>query len=345
MSSEDIEVRPYHEGDEEGVLDLFNSVFAEGDPGYHDRTRDHWRWEFQKNPAGNQVVLGIEAPSPEHPRGRVVAQYACLPAVVNLRGERVMCGQGIDSVVHPDYRRGLKREGAFLKVARYYFDHYGIPSVNAFGYGLPNQKAYRVGVRMLNYVPIAAPLPTIARNLFDKSDDAEVGRNAAEGRLVEVSRFADSCDTLWKRIEPGYPMAIVRDSRYLNWRYVDCPSVRYRCYAIVDADGSWRAAFVLRNDWTGPPILALCEVVCGHDDFAAFARVLREATADARRVGQQRVETWIPDSHPFFQAAQTHGFLTESSPFNLCIKIYRDDVSPEWAKANWWYSIGDSDVF
>lgn len=345
MSSEDIEVRPYREGDEESVLELFNAVFAEGDPNYRDRSVDHWRWEFLRNPAGNQVVLGIEPPSSEHPRGRAIAQYACLPAVVNLRGERVMCGQGIDSVVHPDYRRGLKREGAFLKVAKYYFEHYGIPSVNAFGYGLPNQKAYRVGVRMLNYVPIAAPLPTIARNLFDKSDDSEIGHDAAPGRVVEVSRFDGSADALWNRIEAGFPMAIVRDARYLNWRYADCPSVRYRSFAIVNDDGSWRAAFVVRENWTGPPILALCELICAHDDFAALARILTESVAFARRSGQQRVETWIPDSHPFFTAALGRGFLTENSPFNLCIKIYRPEITPEWAKANWWYTIGDSDVF
>ncbi len=341
MTSEDIEVRPYRDGDEAGVLALFNTVFAEDDPTYHDRGPDHWRWEFLNNPAGHQIVLGIE---PAALGGRVVAQYACLPAVVNLRGERVLCGQGIDSVVHPDYRRGLKREGAFLKVARYYFEHFGIPEVNAFGYGLPNQKAYRVGVRMLNYVPIAAPLPTLARNLFDKSTDDVVGYGAAAGECIEISRFGGEMDALWARIEPGYPMAIRRDATYLNWRYLDCPSVKYRAFALVE-NGRWRAVYVLRENWMGPPILALTESICAHDDAGAFAWILKEAVAYARRSGQQRVETWIPESHPFFKATLAQGFITESSPFNLCIKIYRSDVSPEFVRENWWYTIGDSDVF
>ena len=141
MSSEQIEIRPYRSGDEEGVLELFNEVFGEDDSGYRDRGLAHWKWEFVDNPAGTQVVLGFE------PSGKVIAQYACLPARVNLEGRDVCCGQGVDSVVRKDYRRGLKREGAFLKVARYYFEHYGISAVNAFGYGFPNKKAYRIGVK------------------------------------------------------------------------------------------------------------------------------------------------------------------------------------------------------
>lgn len=338
MTSEEIEVRPYRDGDENAVLDLFNAVFAEDDPNYHARSRDHWEWEFVKNPAGNQVILGIE------PGGRVIGQYACLPAVVNLRGQRVMCGQGIDSLVHPDYRRGLKREGAFLKIAKYYFDHLGIPSVNAYGYGLPNSKAFRIGVRMLKYIPISAPLPTLGRNLFDKPSDPEVGRDAASGEISEVERFGPEHDALWTRIEPGYPMAVVRDSTYLNWRFVDCPSVDYRCFQLR-SNGAVRAAWVLRENWTGPPILAISELVLAHDDFAALAAILKHAVEFARRVGQQRVELWLPKTHPFFTATLAQGFITEDSPFNLCIKIYRDDMPVDWVERSWFYTLGDSDVF
>jgi hypothetical protein len=338
VTSEAIEVRPYRDGDEDSVLDLFNLVFAEG---HSARDRAHWEWEFLRNPAGNQVVLGIASD------GRVVAQYACLPAVVHLRGERVMVGQGIDSVVHPDWRRGLKREGAFLKVARYYFEHYGIPEVNAFGYGLPNEKAYRIGVRMLGYVPIAAPLPTLARNLFDRdelADAADLGAPREALHVVPVDRFGADADGLWQRLAAEHPMAIVRDAKYLNWRFLDCPSVDYRAFAVVDGS-RWRATFVLRENWTGPPILAITELFLARDDAAALGTILRHTVAYARAHGQQRVETWIPRSHPHFARALDLGFITEPSPFNLCIKIYRAGLSPEFAAAHWWYTIGDSDVF
>ena len=341
MTSHEISVRPYQEGDEEGILELFNDVFGEDDPGYRQRSAAHWRWEFLDNPAGTQVVLGIE------PGGRIIAQYACLPARVHLRGDDVCCGQGIDSVVHRDYRRGLKREGAFLKVARYYFEHYGVPEVNAFGYGFPNKKAYRIGVRMLDYVPIAAPVATLARNLFNFKDDAGVNPgDAIQGaEVVEVPRFGEEQDALWSRLSAHTDMTIRRDATYLNWRYVDCPSVDYRAYALVESSGAWRASWVTRPNWMGPPILAITELMLEPKDTPALTTLLAHVVGVARQTAQPRVETWIPPTSPLYDATLARGFSSEKSPFNLCIKIYDESIDPAWARAHWFYTIGDSDVF
>lgn len=340
MSTPEITVRPYRPGDEDGILRLFNAVFAEDDPGHALRSRAHWEWEFLQNPAGTQVVLGIE------PNGRIIAQYACLPARVHLDGRYAVCGQGIDSVVHKDYRRGLKREGAFLKTARYYFEHYGVPEVNAYGYGFPNQKAYRLGVKLLKYVPIAAPVKTLARNLINFRDDDAVGAGMDKSeRIVPIERFDERIDRLWSSVETKHPMAIVRDATYLNWRYSDSPSVEHESFGLEDGAGGWRAVWTVRKNWMGPPILALCELVCAPKDVGAITRALAHICAYARRTGQLRVEFWIPPTTPVYDTVLARGFTAENSPFNLCVKIYDPGLDAAWARANWYYTIGDSDVF
>lgn len=339
-TSREIEVRTYQPGDEHGILDLFNEVFGADSPQAPKRTLEHWRWEFERNPAGMQIVVGVE------PGGRIVAHYACLPAFVRLRGEVRVCGQGVDSVVHPDYRRGLKREGAFLKVARRYFEIYGRPEVNAFGYGFPNRKAFRIGVRMLGYTPVASPVRTVARNLINFRDDREVSAGAdPTGDVVRVSAFDERVDRLWRRVEERFPMAIVRDRRYLQWRYLDCPSVRYEVFALTRPGGEWRAFWVLRRDWMGPPILAVCELFGDPSDTGALARALDQICSHAREHAQLRVETWVPPTHPYFDALLERGFTAEDSPFHLCIRIYEPSLTPSWARAHWYYTIGDSDVF
>ncbi len=340
VSSDDILVRPYQRGDEQAVLDLFNEVFAEGDPDYHPRELAHWAWEFLDNPAGTQVVLGIE------PNGRVVAQYACLPARVHLAGRDVCVGQGIDSLVHRDYRRGLKREGAFLKVAKYYFDHFGVPSVNAFGYGFPNEKAFRIGTTRLGYVPIAAPVQSTSRNLLLQTDDREVARDAdANSAIVELARFDARADALWQRLEPSLPMAIRRTAAYLNWRYVAIPGGCYRAFALLGPDGSHRAIWVVRPDWQGPPILAVAELIVAADDVPAIARVLAHLVTIARELRQPRIELWVPPTSSIHRTVRERGFEVQPTPFNLCLKIYEPTLDPDWARANWYYSIGDCDVF
>ncbi len=338
MTSDEIEVREYRKGDEEKILALFNEVFAENDPHYEPRTLAEWRWEFIDNPAGTQVVIGVE------PSGRVIAQYACLPAIVTLKGEVVKCGQGIDSVVHADYRRGLKKEGAFEKVAKYYFAHIGRWPVNAFGYGFPNQKAFRIGVRRLGYLPIHAPVTTTFRNLFQHESDAEVGDGACGGELVELARFDARADRLWSRIEKSFTMAIRRDAAYLNWRYASHPRVRYRSFGLADG-AELRGIAITRANWMGPPILAVTELITAPGDAPAIARLLDAIVKDARATGQQRVEMWLRPGSPQSMHVRARGFSTEPSPFNLCVKPYRDDLTEEWVRANWFFTIGDSDVF
>ena len=231
----DYEIRHYRPGDETRILETFNAVFSEGNPDYVPRTLEQWYWEFRDNPAGNQIVLAVA------PDGRVICQYCCLPYFVNLRGERVKAGCGIDSFLDPGYRRGLKREGVFLRVARTYFREIGVHPITAFGYGFPNEKAYRVGVRMLKYHEIRKPQTTLFRNLWERTDDADVG-GASRGQvsLEEVDRFGEEFDRFWEALMPGFPMATWRDARYLNWRYRDCRWIPYRVFAARDGSGALR---------------------------------------------------------------------------------------------------------
>ena len=109
---ERVGIRFYEPGDEEGILALFNAVFAEGDPAHRPRPMAHWQWQFGTCPAGRQIVVAEELDT-----RRIVAQYACLPVLCNLDGRTVCIGQGIDSVVHKDYRRALKREARSQRAA------------------------------------------------------------------------------------------------------------------------------------------------------------------------------------------------------------------------------------
>jgi len=337
---EDVTVRDYRPGDGPGVLDLLNEVFAEGDENYTPRTLAQWQWVYEQNPAGNEIVIG------EDPEGRVVGHYACIPYRVLVAGQERTCGQGVDSMVRAEYRRGLKTQGLFVRVANRYFERYGIPEHHAYGYGFPNQKAYRIGVRILKYRPVHAPVVTLGRNLFDKTQDNEVGVGADEsGSVVALDRCDERVDRLWSRISPDVGMGTIRDARFLNWRFLDCPFAPYHAFGLLDAQGELRGLYIARDNWTGPPIQALVEFLVPAADPGAAARLIRDAVERARSVGQQRVELWVPPWHPNFELLRGQGFVSEDSLFNLCIKIYDPDLQSAWAGDHWFFSIGDTDTF
>jgi len=334
-------VRPWQPGDETSILALWNEVFRAGDPRFEPRTPAQWEWLYRRNPAGTQIVVGVE------PDGRVIAQYACVPAKAQVDGEVVVAGQGVDSMVRAEYRRGLKREGAFVQTARGYFEHFGRWPVCAFGYGFPNRAAYPIGVRLIGYVPVFRPLPTLYRNFFEASDDDEVGRaHAAAADVVEVDRFGGDADALWRRLAPEFPFALVRDAAYLDWRYADCPWLAYRRFVVRErGGGTVRALFVTRANWQRLPIQAVVDYLGAPDDEAALALALRTATRLARESGQARVEAWLPEASPLFGHALRAGFKTEPCEYVLCVMLYRERPDLDWIRPRWYYTIGDSDVF
>src|SRR5262249_30492890 len=151
------QIRPYQPGDEHAILRLFNLVFGENDASFSPRTLDQWRWEFADNPAGQQIMLAVD------PQGEMLAQYTTVPYFTWLTGERVIAHQGVDSIAHPDHRRGLKNEGIFIATAKAFFAEWGRPERVAFGFGFPNKRAYRLGLRVLEYQPVETPVPTLFR--------------------------------------------------------------------------------------------------------------------------------------------------------------------------------------
>jgi GNAT superfamily N-acetyltransferase len=77
-----------------------------------------------------------------------------------------------------------------------------------------------------------------------------VGRSSAYP-VTDVERFDERFDALFDRAAPGLGISAVRDSRYLNWKFVDKPENRYRRLAAVDSDGEVRGYVVVSREVEG----------------------------------------------------------------------------------------------
>ena len=134
----DYDIRPYRPGDEHGILETFNVVFGEGDADFEPRTLAEWEWAFVRNPAGRRLWVA------EH-EGAIVAQCAALPYRVRIDGRESSITQGVDSMVHPDHRRGLRRPGLFVATAKPFFAEFRGPAKDVLHYGWPVEPAWRIG--------------------------------------------------------------------------------------------------------------------------------------------------------------------------------------------------------
>lgn len=337
----EIEFREYMAGDEERILATFNRTFSESwTEGYVDRTLAHWRWLFDLNPAGRRIMLGVDTD------GTVACQYAGIPMrVLGPDGVELSFFHAVDSMVHPDYRQGLRKRGLFLEIAERYFDRFG-GHEDHLGFGYPIRAAWRIGERFLGY-RLVRSLDFLVREL-PMGVDAPTG--IATSHIAGFSADArTSFDECWARVGARHECVTVKDARYLEWRY---GSSAPHDYVLVsarrgDALAGW---CVLR--FTGslvPNAAAIGDLLVAPEDGDALAALVSASAGLALGAGCESLMT-VQNPELFVGRALSElGFATRPSSEwferKLGSRDWTSGLSQEWLAANWSYCLGDSDLF
>lgn len=326
-------IRPYRPGDEVRIIDLFQRVFGVA------RSLDHWRWKFQANPVGHCFMRLAETPA-----GEVVGQYVGLPARATYGGQTRIFTQIIDVVVDPRFRRGLKRPGLFGTLADAYINDYLVSGQVSIGYGFPTPEALRIGQRVAGYVPLH-PVMCLVLDL-DGRDGTRPSWRTRRLRVEAIDRFGNEADRLWAQIGPGLGVATVRDSRYLNWRYADCPDVRYTLLAARRWFGADLAgAAIVRLGVRDQPIACLVDWLVPSGDASTADLLLYHCERRSREAGMTQLQAWFPASAWPHRLLSERGFRQESTPYHLVALTKIPDVSLEWVDQHWYYTMGDSDIY
>lgn len=336
--SSDFTVRPYREGDEHGILALFNAVFAEDNPSFTPRTLEHWNWQFRDNSRGHHTFVAEDA------SGTLIGNYTAIPALWLDRGAPMLGSQAVDTCVAKAWRRVLKKEGLFLTLARAFFDAYGQPDRDRIVYGFPNPQAFRIGTRILDYRPVHTPVVSLVRDFAQDWIDylGPMGGDAVDVR--EVDAIPPDVDALFDASMASLPLVLRRDRAYLEWRYARCPTFRYRVLE-ARAGGRLRGVLVLRTEWFDKPLAPLVDWIVDGADREAVAGLARRAATLARDAGKTRIETWAPGWSSLANTLRTIGFAPDPSTFNLCIRVFGPDFDESWAKDHWFFTMGDSDIY
>lgn len=326
-------IRDYRLGDETRILSLFRHVFGV------DRTREHWRWKFQANPAGHDYMRLAETPS-----GELVGQYAGLPVRVAWGETTQIFTQIIDVMVDRRFRLGLKRPGLFAELANAYITDYLVSGKVAVGYGFPTPEALRIGRRVAGYVPLH-PVARLVRDLGDCPSDSLPWR-ARRLQVESVDRFGEDVDRFWVQVGPSLGVATVRDARYLNWRYADCPDVRYiMLTARRRLSGGLAGIAVMRLGFTDQPLACLVDWLVPDGATPVALALLTRCETLARDAGMTQLQAWFRPSGWPSQLLLDRGYRAEPTIYHLVALTKIPEISLDRVNAEWYYTMGDSDIF
>ncbi len=336
---QDVSIRPYEPGDEVGILALFNEVFGENNPSFVPRSLRHWNWQFRDNLLGHHTYVATDAT-------RIVGTYTAIPGVWLHEGAPMAGSQAVDTCVAKEHRNTLKREGVFLTLARTWFERFGQPHADRIVYGFPNPIAYRIGTKQLDYRPVHTPVVSLVRDFDTPWVDYLSGMGADRMIVRELTSVPSDVDSLFHAMAEDLRLVARRDAAYLKWRYLDCPTFRYRLLGAYGKDGDdLRGLLFLRTEWFDKPLAPLVDWVVRGDDQQGIAALAQAAARLAREKGKARLETWVPPWSSHWKTLSTIGFVPDPSRFNLCIRVFGPPFDENWAKDHWFFTMGDSDVY
>jgi hypothetical protein len=326
------DVRSYQPGDEHQILSLFTRVFG------LDRSLTHWRWKFLSNPAGHHITLAVSED------GQIIGQFAGLPVQVATPHETFLLSQGIDHMVDP----ACRRMGMYGTMAVHFFKTFMGPGQAAAWYGYHVPAVYEIEARTFGCETVH-PVVALRWDLSQRETWRE-GTNdrwrSWRHRLARVARFDDSIDRLWTRCLPEFSLAAIRNARYLNWRYADCPDVEYAPIVATDRlTGRVTGMAVIRFGWFDEPVAPLVDWLVPSRDEAVCLSLLGACHDLARARGLTSTMAWFPASTPQHRFLLSLGYRQEATPFLMSVRGHPGESRLGYLKGPWYYTMGDSDIY
>jgi len=347
-------VRQYRAEDKEQSLALMEAV--SGKPA----ERDVYEWYIERNPYGANMGWVAD----DH--GRICGRYGMIPEEIQVQGKRLPVTQAVEIMTHPDYRR----QGMFPAMAEQVFADLP-PMGYRFTIGFPNDAArpghLKFGWKELGFIRASVrPIHTavVAKRLYKNPAKAALvgllgdiylklfldwrkpaGLGNVQSRTLD--RFDDRFDDLWRRVGARYPIALVRDSRYLNWRYVDCPFPYIK--RSFEIGGRLAGCSIMRVLPRGGATEGhICDLILETETSYLFDVAAWYAIQDCRAAGADLVGFRMHSHDNYLQRFTSHGARLYQGKMTLI--VYDKNLPAEGLGLdhcdlnNWLISMGDSDA-
>ncbi len=304
-------IRPYHPGDERGLVKLFAEVFG------RTLTEDSWRWKLQREATPDNVWLALSGERP-------VFQYGGIPMRFWLAQAPASTMVAVDAMTAPAFRRrGLLTE--VVDRAHAAWRQQGV----AFVLGLPNEQ-WGSRIRAVGWQPLLSlqwlvrplrPEALLARRmrmplLRRATLPAGLWNRLLQRRLrrepqilTETIEQADeSFDRLWERCRSDWMFSTVRDRSWVNWRFLASPARKYEL-TLARRSGEpvgYTAHRLIETD--GRVSAHLAELFAADTDPAARNALLFDLIEKLLAVKAQALVTLAVRGTPLFRWLRGAGF-------------------------------------
>lgn len=346
-------VREYLEGDEEGILEL-RGIALSGS-----KNRQWWDWQFKNGPAGPANIWLAVAGQ------KIIGQNAQIPLPMKI-GEQICKGSiAVDVITHPDYQR----QGIQNAIRKQLFDSnrgkgisisYGTATRNIFPlYGRMDspyphfnicQPALLVKIISLGKLLTSRyKIPGVASNLMDSAWARITSRTSSfknTGIITQqVSSFDESIDAFWQKASGIKRVMVVKNMKYLNWRYVEKPGKEYKIF-IAKRNDETVGYVVLKLENNTMTRGFIVDLLALPDEDIITQMLIARAMEYFRAEGVATVLCLMLTDTPYYGILRKLGFMQRNSGLQLGTRLYDRNLPRELVTdpANWYFVWGDNDT-
>jgi hypothetical protein len=230
--------------DRDAILDVWRRNL----PGL-DKLEEKYSWHFLNNPCGEGLCYLLVAGG--HPIGTACVGIRSLWLGASVQRIGVACDLAVDQKHRTLGPAAMLQKAVISSANEGLRLLYGTPNskgaaaIRRMGYRLAGEvHRYARVLRVSHYLERKLPLRYfghIAGGAIDLTQRAAIvmrERLSAQYVLEKIDGFDARFDELWARCKHELPVAIVRDSRYLHWRYTEFPLRTYTTLALLTRDRS-----------------------------------------------------------------------------------------------------------
>jgi len=342
-------------GDEENIILLHRKVMG------LERDNAFWEWKYWQNPSG-KPIYGVAVQGDE-----IFGQFGGGISKLKVGANILPVWTMQDIFILEEKRKGtpffrLEKIARQESFRRKIYLHYGFSIKKTYKISTKILKFRNIGcikepTAILNLEPLLAlkikSLPL--RRFLSFFIQALINivfffsqtKIPAGYFLQEVNHFDSRFDVFWEKVKDDYEIIVVRDSKYLNWRYLKIPHLNYKIF-VLEKQKEIKGFIVIRISASGRKGIVEDILIPADKEGRRSAKVLLSyALKYFKKKGVGGVVAWMFKNNPLFGIFRRRGFFLRPTPHNLLIRSYSEKfpISYLLNSSKWYVMMGDVDIY
>lgn len=315
-----MKISKYIKEDEVKIIQLFEKVFSQK------MTLAFWNWRFKNQSFSDTLVSTMKT------EDQIVGHYAACPIEFLYEKEIIKAGLSLTTMTDPNHTG----KGIFPKLANHLYSEMKSNGY-AFIYGFPNSNSHYGFIKKLNWENIAS-IPNLQLNTSNF--------NLSSSKKIKIDKdlsFNHKNYLAFLETTKSYKVKLNRSVDYLKWRYKENPQNKYVKFYFSDNELEYFAITKV-YETSGSVEIDVLELVFNSDILILnelFSSILNFYKSESLDI---KINTWLPLNDDKHILLEKIGFINKE-PITYFGFYDFNNVSTFLNNRNWYFSMGDSDIY